>query len=92
MRRARLPVLIGSAKVTSKAPPDTLFLDEIGELPASVRVKLLRFLQEKCIPGVWEVEAGDSRLTPESSPPLIGTFRSPLLVVSSGRICTFASP
>jgi two-component system NtrC family response regulator len=27
----------------------TLFLDEIGELPASVQVKLLRFLQEKSI-------------------------------------------
>jgi len=27
----------------------TLFLDEIGELPASVQIKLLRFLQEKSI-------------------------------------------
>ncbi|MEG2406014.1 MAG: sigma 54-interacting transcriptional regulator, partial [Clostridiales bacterium] len=34
----------------------TLFLDEIGELPLSVQVKLLEFLQEKTITRVGEVK------------------------------------
>ncbi len=42
----------------------TLFLDEIGELPASLQVKLLRFLQEKVIQRVGGREdiAVDSRV------------------------------
>jgi two-component system NtrC family response regulator len=42
----------------------TLFLDEIGELPASLQVKLLRFLQEKVLQRVGGREdiASDTRI------------------------------
>jgi two-component system NtrC family response regulator len=52
----------------------TLFLDEIGELPASVQVKLLRFLQEKCfqrVGGRQEIQS-DARVLAAR----IGTCRS----------------
>jgi two-component system NtrC family response regulator len=58
----------------------TLFLDEIGELPASVQVKLLRFLQEKCfqrVGGRQEIQS-DARV-------LAATNRNLQESVASGK-------
>ena len=57
-----------------------LFLDEIGDLPASVRVKLLRFLQEKCfqrVGGRQEIQS-DARV-------LAATNRNLQESVASGK-------
>jgi two-component system NtrC family response regulator len=63
----------------------TLFLDEIGELPASLQVKLLRFLQEKTfqrVGGRQEIQS-DARVIAATSVNLqesvaSGTFREDL--------------
>jgi two-component system NtrC family response regulator len=63
----------------------TLFLDEIGELPASVQVKLLRFLQEKKfqrVGGRQEIHS-DARVVAATNADLqaavaAGTFREDL--------------
>ena len=63
----------------------TLFLDEIGELPASLQVKLLRFLQEKTfqrVGGRQEIQS-DARVIAATSLDLqesvaSGTFREDL--------------
>jgi two-component system NtrC family response regulator len=63
----------------------TLFLDEIGELPASLQVKLLRFLQEKTfqrVGGRQEIQS-DARVIAATSVDLqesvaSGTFREDL--------------
>jgi len=63
----------------------TLFLDEIGELPASLQVKLLRFLQEKTfqrVGGRQEIQS-DARMIAATSVNLqesvaSGTFREDL--------------
>jgi two-component system NtrC family response regulator len=63
----------------------TLFLDEIGELPASVQVKLLRYVQEKCfqrVGGRQEIRS-DARIIAATNRNLResaanGTFREDL--------------
>jgi len=58
----------------------TLFLDEIGELPASVQVKLLRFLQEKCFQRV-----GGRQEIPSDARVLAATNRNLQESVASGK-------
>lgn len=63
----------------------TLFLDEIGELPASIQVKLLRFLQEKTfqrVGGRQDIQS-DARMVAATNADLkkaitTGTFREDL--------------
>ena len=71
----------------------TLFLDEIGELPASVQVKLLRFLQEKRfqrVGGRQEMQS-DARVIAATNVNLQGVRRErdvprgPLLPPGRGR-------
>jgi two-component system NtrC family response regulator len=58
----------------------TLFLDEIGELPASVQVKLLRFLQEKCFQRV-----GGRQEIPSDARVLAATNRNLQESVAGGK-------
>jgi two-component system NtrC family response regulator len=58
----------------------TLFLDEIGELPASVQVKLLRFLQEKCFQRV-----GGRQEIPSNARILAATNRNLEESVAAGK-------
>ena len=58
----------------------TLFLDEIGELPASVQVKLLRFLQEKCFQRV-----GGRQEIPSDARVLAATNRNRQESVAGGK-------
>ena len=58
----------------------TLFLDEIGELPATVQVKLLRFLQEKCFQRV-----GGRQETPSDARVLAATNRNLQELAAAGK-------
>jgi two-component system, NtrC family, response regulator len=67
------------------ADKGTLFLDEIGEIPAPLQVKLLRFLQERCIERVGGRQsiAVDARVVTATNADLrkgmlAGTFREDL--------------
>ena len=67
------------------ADKGTLFLDEIGELPASIQVKLLRFLQEKTFERVGgsKTHHVDVRIISATNKDLVqlmkeGTFREDL--------------
>ena len=68
------------------ADGSTIFLDEIGDLPPDVQVKLLRVLEEKQIERLGSSKATKS--TRESSPPRIGTSRNGLRPTRSARIST----
>ena len=58
----------------------TIFLDEIGEVPTEVQVKLLRVLQEKCV-----VRVGGDRTIPINCRLIAATNRSLVHEVEEGR-------
>ena len=58
----------------------TIFLDEIGEIPTEVQVKLLRVLQEKCV-----VRVGGDRTIPINCRLIAATNRSLVHEVEEGR-------
>ena len=57
-----------------------IFLDEIGEIPTEVQVKLLRVLQEKCV-----VRVGGDRTIPINCRLIAATNRSLVHEVEEGR-------
>ena len=57
-----------------------IFLDEIGEIPTEVQVKLLRVLQEKCV-----VRVGGDRTIPINCRLIAATNRSLVDEVEEGR-------
>ena len=70
------------------ADKSTIFLDEIGDLPADAQVKLLRVLEDRQIERL--AVRSQRRSTLESSPPRIGISRSESRPTRSVKTCITA--
>ena len=63
------------------ADKGTVFLDEVGELPASMQAKLLQVLQERCFERI-----GDNRLIHANFRVIAATNRNPEESIDNGRL------